>query len=82
MGQLTRKRGEIMSCKYCQWSGGNHHTACPSVLLTSRGRWDAGWNDGRDGKDKTSDDPTYLLGYNVGEIAKEEAENGHDPHLD
>ncbi|MBU1203143.1 hypothetical protein KKH39_03855 [Patescibacteria group bacterium] len=66
-----------MRCNYCLWSDDKHHDACPAVLLTGKERWDSGWNDGRDGLHKASQDLTYLLGYKVGEIAKEEAKNGH-----
>ena len=72
---LNQERSWAMNCHYCCWSGGKHDNACPAVLLTARGRWDWGWNDGRDGLHKASQDLTYLLGYKVGEIAKEEAEN-------
>jgi hypothetical protein len=38
--------------------------------------WQEGESAGRSGKPQAQDDPSYVLGYLKGEIAREEAENG------
>lgn len=72
-----------MECRYCGYKKGSHHSACPSALCTGgaerREIWQGGFNDGRAGKTEMSQNATYLLGYGVGIVALEEAQNGFNP---
>lgn len=69
-------------CIYCG-SGNGHHGACPKALCTDGAErqriWQEGYEDGRSGKEEMSQNVTYLLGFNHGAVAFEEAQNGFDP---
>lgn len=44
--------------------------------------YETGWNDARAGKEPTSKNATYMIGWGSGNVALEEAENGYDPRFD
>lgn len=43
--------------------------------------YDTGWRDGRAGKEPTSKDASYMIGWGGGNVALEEAQNSHDPRF-
>lgn len=44
--------------------------------------YDTGWRDGRAGKEPTSKDATYMIGWGSGNVALEEVQNGYRPGID
>lgn len=76
-------------CRMCKWSGRSEHDeACPKAATSAAEEsrrqkiFDQGETDGRQGRQKTSVDATYRLGYSLGNCALEEVENGFDPRFD
>ena len=68
-----------MKCFLCDWANGHHDLNCPKEETDN---WRLGYNDGRSGEEPGSIDAVYLLGWNRGNVAREEAENGHDYRFD
>ncbi len=73
-----------MRCWSCRWSDGRHDPACPDFLKTKEAKamYETGWNDARAGKEPTSKNATYMIGWGSGNVALEEAENGYRPGID
>jgi hypothetical protein len=65
------------SCYYCRHTGG-HDPMCPGRPTVE---WQRGRDAGRAGEEPKSGLPVYMLGWQVGRVALEEAENGHDPRF-
>lgn len=71
-----------MSCHYCGWHDNRHDPNCPKPSTPAMERWGQGWNDGRKGKPKASNDVHYLMGWMRGEVALETAQNESRPGED
>ena len=56
-----------------------HKLGCPTVIPAFKKLWDEGWGDGYQSRKEALDHPTYLMGYGVGIVSGEEAENGWNP---
>jgi hypothetical protein len=73
-----------MNCHYCGNGRIGHVPGCPGgATLEESDRaiqiWRLGWDCGRSGKKFPEEaSPTYRLGHHRGEVALEEAQNGHD----
>ena len=65
-----------MECQFCRYSGGKHAEACPTRRSGDHQIWEAGYNDGRAGKEAQSQDPTYKLGWVQGDSACDASANG------
>lgn len=78
---LFLKGGGQMRCKYCGWSCGKHDANCHKDVTEEVAkevlRWAQGQSDGRKGNQPVSTGDThYMMGWNYGNVALEEAENG------
>ena len=69
---------ECYCCPYCRYRNDQHDLNCPRGYDRD---WSYGWHDGRRGWEAVSTHPRYLLGYSIGIVGLEEAENGHDPRF-
>lgn len=67
-----------MDCRYCRYREPNHANGCPRKETPE---WNAGWSDGRSGKPPSQSSSLYMMGYNYGMCALEEAQNGFDPRF-
>lgn len=66
----------MRSCGDCGYYHGGHHEFCPTPNPKFRGRFAAGWSDGRSRKPlDEGKHPAYVLGWNRGDAAADEAEN-------
>lgn len=76
-----------MQCDRCRYHNGNHDVACPESMsgvtkLQAMVNWTEGYRAGRSGEAKPHGaSRTYSLGYGIGVVSLEEAENGC-PDLD
>jgi len=72
-----------MECPKCKHKNGLHNPACPKALGTpeAEAMYQRGREDGRAGRSKTEENPTYRLGYGNGVCALEEKQNGYDPRF-
>lgn len=65
-------------CKFCRRVITSHTEDCPREMPGADARYDAGWLDGRRGRESTTDDAAYKAGWLRGDVARDEAENGCD----
>jgi hypothetical protein len=76
-----------MKCHYCGYQNDTHDSLCPKPGTVAMEIWNRGFRDGRAGKDCASHSlesyhRLYQMGWNQGNIALEEAANGHDGRFD
>lgn len=65
-----------MRCKFCRYGNDRHAADCPRDTPGADERYDRGWLDGRQGRERANEDPAYIYGWLRGDIARDEAENG------
>lgn len=72
-----------MDCRFCGYSQDHHAANCPKGNRKAEAIFWKGYKEGRTGLLKPrSKDPIFLMGFDAGVSAFEEAEKGHDPSHD
>ena len=72
-----------MKCHYCGWHESHHSPICQKPGSPEVAIWERGRRDGRQGKapPDTESNPVYWMGWVLGNVTLEEAQNGHDPRF-